>query len=320
MSSEEPVAGPPDSIGPTGPTGPTGARPRPPWAEFQQALTDAGYRPSRRWGQNLLRDGNMARAIARDAQVGAEDFVLEVGPGCGFLTLHLLDFGVRLLGVDIDPRLLAVARELLPASAHLELLQCDVLAGKHQLAPEVLERLPAAGPWHLVSNLPYSIGTSVMIVLARLANPPTSMTVLIQRELAERIASPPGTKSWGPASIRLQAGYEVELLRGVPRDLFWPRPKVESQVVRLCARADGLRATADLDALVDGLFRGRRKTLGRLLADLLGDRAAALGLLESHGLPPATRPEELSLERIAALASDPSWTGRPGSSGRSRAR
>ena len=285
-------------------------RRRPPWNEFERALTDSGYRPSKRWGQNLLRDPNMARAIARDAQVGPDEFVLEVGPGCGFLTMHLLDLGVRLLGVDIDARLLEVARGLLPEGEGLQLMHCDVLAGKHQLAPEVLALLPSAGAWHLVSNLPYSIGTSVMIVLSRLPNPPTSMTVLIQRELAERIASSPGGKTWGPASVRLQAGYAVKLLRRVPRDLFWPRPKVESQVVRLTARADGPAPSAELDALVDGLFQGRRKTVGRLLADLMGDRAAALGMLEAHAIDPSARPEVLDLGALGALAADPAWRGR----------
>ena len=290
--------------------GPDRGRRRPPWSEFEQALTDSGYRPSRRWGQNLLRDPNMARAIARDAQVGPGDFVLEVGPGCGFLTLHLLDLGVQLLGVDIDSRLLEVARGLLPAGERLHLMECDVLAGKHQLAPEVLALLPSSGSWHLVSNLPYSIGTSVMIVLSRLPNPPASMTVLIQRELAERIASSPGGKTWGPASVRLQVGYDVQLLRRVPRDLFWPRPKVESQVVRLAARSDGVSLTADLDALVEGLFQGRRKTLGRLLSGLLGDRGAALALLEARGLDPSIRPEVVGLEDLSALAADPLWIGR----------
>lgn len=299
------------------PRSPGSLRRRPPWSEFERALTASGYRPSRRWGQNLLRDPNMARAIARDAGLGGGEFVLEVGPGCGFLTAHLLDLDVRVLGVDIDPRLLEVARGLLPASERLELMHCDVLAGKHELAPEVLERLPTEEPWHLVSNLPYSIGTSVMIVLSRLPHPPASMTVLIQRELAERIASAPGGKTWGPASIRLQVRYQVELLRRVPRDLFWPRPKVESQVVRLRARATDLCDSAagrvpveELDALVDGLFQGRRKTLGRLLADLLGDRPRALQLLARQGLEPSTRPEAVGLEALVALAADPAWRGR----------
>lgn len=294
-----------------------GAQRRPAWSVFQSALTAAGYRPSKRWGQNLLRDGNMARAIARDAQVGDGDFVLEVGPGCGFLTVHLLEHGVRLLGVDIDARLLEVARGLLPATDRLELVNLDVLAGKHELAPEVAAKLPEAGPWHLVSNLPYSIGTPVILVLARLPNPPASMTVLIQRELAERITSVPGTKAWGPVAIRLQARYEVELGRAVPRDLFWPRPNVESQVVRLVARAEaganpggGAVPDQDFEALLEGLFRSRRKTLGRLLSDRIGDRERALDLLARHGLEPTLRPEVLGIETLVALGGDPAWRAR----------
>lgn len=287
------------------------SRRRPPWADFEAALRERGFRPSKRWGQNLLRDGNMARAIARDAGVGPGDFVLEVGPGCGFLTMHLLDLGARVLGVEIDSRLLEVARGLLGEAPELELLRADALAGKHALAPEVQARLPRSGPWHLVSNLPYSIGTPLMVVLSRLANPPQSMTVLIQRELAQRIASTPGGKSWGAVSIRLQAAYDVELLRAVPRDLFRPRPNVESQVVRLRRRPGGTPPSADFDELVETLFRTRRKSLGRLLADRLADRGAALALLAAHGIEASTRAEALDLEALAALAADRAWLERP---------
>jgi 16S rRNA (adenine1518-N6/adenine1519-N6)-dimethyltransferase len=276
---------------------------RPAWSEFRAALEARGFRPSKRLGQNFLRDGNMARAIARDASVGPGDFVLEVGPGCGFLTAHLLELGVRLLAVEIDTRLAEVTRGFVGRAEGFELLEADALAGKHRLAPELVERLPDAGPWHLVSNLPYSAGTPLLVLLSRLANPPASMTVLIQRELAERIAAEPGAKEWGALSARLRLSYDVELLRPVSAELFWPRPKVASRVVRLTLReriSDELWAR--LDDLLEHLFHARRKTLAALLASPFGGRAKALERLAACGLEPGARPAELGPAELLALA------------------
>ena len=290
---------------------------RPPWSEFRAALDRAGFRPSRRLGQNLLVDENMVRAIARDAGVGEGDFVLEVGPGCGFLSAHLLERGVELLAVEIDARLLEVARELLAPFPGVTLLEGDVLEAKGRLEPRVAGRLPAEGPWFLVSNLPYSVGSPVLVLCARTPNPPTSMTVLIQRELAERVAANPGTAAWGALSARLQIAYSVGILRTVPAHLFWPRPRVESAVLRLDLRPERPPAP-DLDhfdALVGGLFQRRRQALGRVLAARLGGREAALELLGAQGLEPSIRAETLGPEVLLALSRDPLWRSRPAGEG-----
>ena len=277
---------------------------RPPFATFRAALDASGFRPSRRLGQNFLLDENMVRAIVRDAAVEPGDFVLEVGAGCGFLSLHLLDAGADLVCVEIDDRLLPIARDLLAPHGAARFLHADALAGKHALAPEIEAVLPADRPWHLVSNLPYSISGPLLAVLAGHERPPASMTVLVQREVAERIAAKPGSPAWGPLSIRLQLRYSPAILRSVPAGLFWPRPAVESAVVRLDRRAPAPSAgeLGRVDRLAGFLFRSRRQTLGRILARALGDRPAALRLLASLGLEPERRGETLDLGALSDLA------------------
>lgn len=276
----------------------------PSWSELRARLESAGFRPSRGLGQNFLVDGNMARAIVRDAQLSAGDRVLEVGPGAGQLSLRLVEHGVRLLAVEVDARLAALCRELLAPFEGAQVIQADVLASKHRLAPAVQSLLPADGPWHVVANLPYSAGTPFLAVASRLENPPRSMTVLLQKELVERLTAVPDTSAWGPLGAKLQLLYEPHALRAVPSNLFWPRPRVESTLARLSLRAE--RPAADavraFDRLVEGLFQGRRKTLARRLGELLESRAAALDHLRQLGIEGRARPETLGIEELLELA------------------
>lgn len=282
---------------------------RPPWSAFRAALEGAGFRPSRRLGQNFLLDENMCRALVRDAGVGPGDFVLEVGAGCGFLTAHLAESGARVLAVEVDARLHAIASRFLGGRAGLELLLCDVLANKRELAPQVARLLPREAPWALVANLAYSISAPLMAVLSELEHPPGRMHVLVQREVAERIAAPPGDGERGSLSVKLQALYRAELGRAVPAGLFWPRPKVESRVLHLELRADApapeLRRA--LDRLARALFQHRRQGVGRLLADATGEPAAARALCESSGIDSLRRPESLDERELLALASSELW-------------
>jgi 16S rRNA (adenine1518-N6/adenine1519-N6)-dimethyltransferase len=277
---------------------------RPPWAVFRAALEEQGFRPSRRLGQNFLLDENMVRAIVRDARVPEGAFVLEVGAGCGFLSLHLLEAGAELVSVEIDERLLRIAERLVAGRGRVRFVHGDVLDGKHALAPEVAAALPERRAWHLVSNLPYSISGPLLAVLASGERPPATMTILVQREVGERIAARPGTPEWGPLSIRLQARYRPEIVRTVPPELFWPRPKVESAVVRLERReeAEDPEELRRLDRLVGELFSSRRQSLGRVLGRRLGDREAGLSLLREVGLDPRIRAESLDLEALRRLS------------------
>ena len=284
---------------------------RPPWREFRAALDAAGFHPSKKLGQNFLLDENTASAIARDGAVGEGDLVLEVGVGCGFLSTALLATGARLVGVEVDRRLFAIAQGFLEPMARpgqLELVRADVLAKKRAVAPEVLEHLPTDGsPWHLVSNLPYSIASPLLVSLARLPmpwGPPASMTVLVQAEVAERLTAEPATPAWGGLTAKLHLDYRGRLTRRVGAALFSPRPKVESAVARLELLDERPPAdeTAAADVLVDAFFQARRKTLRATLGRHLGDKEVALAALERAGLDPGARPEVLPATAFLDLA------------------
>lgn len=279
-----------------------GAR-RPPWPEFRAALSRRGFRPSRRLGQNFLIDDQQVSAIARDAEVGPGDFVLEVGPGCGFLTVHLAATGARVLAVELDERLFQVAGEQTAAWPNVELVCSDILAGKHALSPAALERLPE-GAWHLVSNLPYSVGGPVLANCSLLEAPPISATVLVQSEVADRLAARPGSSAWGPLGLTVQSAYHVRPLRQLGPALFWPRPRVDSTLVRLELREDAAPYSERVRTrtLAARLFTRRRQGLVRVLGDLLGERARAASLLEQLGLEARVRAEELDPEQMARLA------------------
>ncbi|HIL53221.1 MAG TPA: ribosomal RNA small subunit methyltransferase A [Planctomycetes bacterium] len=286
-----------------------------PWSEARARLAELGFRPSRRMGQNFLVDGNLTRALVQDAGVQAGDFVLEVGPGLGSLTGPLLEAGCDVLGVELDSRLFELLQDSLGSHERLKLLNTDALAGKHNLDEGLLGLLPGSGPWSLVSNLPYSISAPLLVVLSELENPPLGISVLVQQEVARRITAQPGHGEWGPVSVRLQAAYEVRAGRKVGPAMFWPRPKVESLVVHLELRPGASEPRQrsrrrELSALTGALFQRRRQGLGRVLGEVLGDRAAVGKLLEDLGLDPLRRAETLDIETLWLLAASPLWRDR----------
>ena len=275
-----------------------------PWSALRRELEAEGVRPTKTLGQNFLYDPNLARAIVRDARVVAGDRVLEVGPGCGFLTVPLADAGVDLLAVEIDPRLMRVAQRAVGERDNVRFLRTDVLDGKHALSARVHEALWTEGDWHLVANLPYAISGPLVALLACGSNPPRSMTMLVQNEMAERFAAEPGTGAFGALTVRVRLRYEATLGRTVGAQLFWPKPRVASRIVRL-ERANRTDITPDelgrLDALVDGLFQRRRKTLLSSLSVLLAARPVAAAALARAQIDPKGRPETLTPEDFVRL-------------------
>lgn len=285
---------------------------RPPWSVFRAELDEVGFRPSKTLGQNFLIDPNAVQAIAADAGLARGTRVLEVGAGCGFLSLQLAELGLELLAAEIDARLLGVARRLLSPYPNVRWWLGDALGGKHVLAPALAAELPRAEPWHLVSNLPYSIAAPLLAVLARLPNPPHSMTVLVQEEVAQRILARPGEPERGALTARLGLVYAARPGRAVGPQLFWPRPRVASRVVHLAFQPLdelGPGESAAFDALVDGLFQHRRKQLLTILAGLLQDRPRAAALVRAAGLDPRARPETLTPAELLVLARSPLWRG-----------
>ncbi len=263
--------------------------------EIKALLAAHGLRPKHRYGQNFLHDGNHMAKIMEAAAITRGDLVLEVGPGTGALTERLLEAGARVLAVEIDTDLATLLRERVAAAypeASFELIVGDVLAGKHELDPEVRQRL--VSPFKLIANLPYNVASPLLVNLALAGPLMAAAVVMLQKEVAGRITAPPGGKEYGPLGIILQALYETRIVGTLSPACFWPAPKVASAVVALRRRAQPLTDDpAGFAAFVHRLFGARRKQLRALL----GPDAAF-----PDGIDPSQRPETLAVEQIVALA------------------
>ncbi|MET0558031.1 MAG: 16S rRNA (adenine(1518)-N(6)/adenine(1519)-N(6))-dimethyltransferase RsmA [Solirubrobacterales bacterium] len=245
-----------------------------------------------RLGQNFLADPNLLAAIVRDAELDPADVVLEVGAGEGVLTERLAEVAARVHVIEID-RGLEAALAPVTALANVELHWADAIkADLGALTP---------APTAMVANLPYSVATPVL--LRTVAELPTLRvwTVMVQREIAERLRAAPGSRVYGGPSVLVQLGCEVEMLRRVDPAVFKPRPRVESAILRL--RRTGPGADALTRDLVRAAFAHRRKALARSLEHVRpGSREAVRGALAELGLPVDARAEALAPEDFAALS------------------
>jgi len=267
---------------------------------IRELATRLGVRPTKTWGQNFVVDANTVRRIVRIAQVGPGDPVVEVGPGLGSLTLALLDAGACVTVVEVDPVLAAALPATVAAhapghTAYLRVVAGDALA---------VAQLPDPQPRALVANLPYNI--SVPVVLSFLESFPSleRVLVMVQLEVAERLAAGPGSKAYGVPSVKA-AWYAAARLAGqVPRGVFWPVPNVDSGLVELVRRdpPSTTASRAEVFAVVDAAFAQRRKTLRAALAGWAGGAAAAETILRAAGVDPQARGEALGVEAFAAIA------------------
>jgi 16S rRNA (adenine1518-N6/adenine1519-N6)-dimethyltransferase len=267
-------------------------------AAIRELAQQLDLRPTKSLGQNFLHDANTIRRIVRTAGLRPEDVVLEVGPGLGSLTLGLLPAAARVTAVEIDPRLAG---------------QLPVTVGAH--APELADRLtvvegdalrlrelPGPPPTALVANLPYNVAVPVLLHLLDLLPSLDRALVLVQAEVAERLAAPPGSPAYGIPSVKAAWYGEVRRAGSVGRRVFWPEPNVDSGLVALIRRPppDGDRLATF--AVVDAAFATRRKGLRAALAPWAGSPAAAEIRLRAAGIDPATRGEKLSVTDFARLA------------------
>jgi 16S rRNA (adenine1518-N6/adenine1519-N6)-dimethyltransferase len=234
----------------------------------------------------------------RTADLRADDVVLEVGPGLGSLTLGLLPVAERVVAVEIDPRL----AELLPrtvadrspeVAGRLEVVRADALA---------VRELPGPPPTALVANLPYNVAVPVLLHLLELLPSLDRALVLVQAEVADRLAAPPGAPAYGVPSVKAAWYGEVRRAGAVGRRVFWPEPNVDSGLVALTRRPPPPGDRAATFAVVDAAFAMRRKTLRSALARWAGSPAAAEARLLAAGIDPSTRGEQLSVTDFARLA------------------
>ena len=267
-------------------------------ADIRRIADEAGVSPTKKFGQNFVIDPGTVRRIVREAGVKAGDRVLEVGPGLGSLTLAILETGATVTAVEIDPplaeRLPRTVAEFMPAAAErLTVITSDALA----LTPDMLatgdDRLT------LVANLPYNVATPIILTLLERFERLDSFLVMVQKEVADRLAAGPGSKIYGTPSVKL-AWYGTSERAGViGRNVFWPAPNVDSALVRFSRYAEPRFPGVDrtrVFALIDAAFGQRRKTLHAALKRLVPAEAFA-----AAGIDPTRRGETLPIDEFARL-------------------
>jgi 16S rRNA (adenine1518-N6/adenine1519-N6)-dimethyltransferase len=266
----------------------------------RQLLAQAKIRPKKRYAQNFLQNENAVRAIAVLAleDVARDARVLEIGAGTGALTLALLEQGADLTAIEIDPELVALLRARDDLS-RARIIEADALTFDYGTWAD-------GNPWHAAGNLPYNVATAVLLRLIEMEDGPASLTVMVQKDVAERFAAAAGTRSYGSLSIAVQYAMLVTKEMTLSPGSFYPAPKVESSVVRLVRRARPAaqpRDPATFWKVVRGAFAYRRKTLANSLALALGiERARIARALNSIHLAPELRGERLDLADFARLA------------------
>jgi 16S rRNA (adenine1518-N6/adenine1519-N6)-dimethyltransferase len=301
-----------------------------------------GVRPRRRHGQNLLADFNLLKAIVADAEVGTADCVLEIGTGAGSLTAYLCGAAGCVISVELDAGMFALSRDILHDARNLVQLRMDALDSDGRgLNPMLLEivrkylalgELPRSGPFalasgsdaevhsrldgvppscdrlKLVANLPYSVATSVVIGALESGLAFERLVVMLQFEVAEKLAAAPGQHAWGLPSLLVSRFATGRILRRVPSRVFWPRPKVDSALLELrphAARPD-MEAYERLRRFAHLLFQHRRKAALNSLAmalDVTASRAG--GWISEAGGDPGARAEDLDPEVLQRLADEP---------------
>lgn len=272
-------------------------------AEIRDLSNRLGVRPRKALGQNFVHDANTIRRIVRTAGLGPDEVVLEVGPGLGSLTLGLLDAGARVVAVEVDPRLAnalseTVAERAADRASALTVVPADALH---------LTAVPGAAPTALVANLPYNVAVPVLLLLLDRLPTLRHGLVLVQAEVADRLAARPGTKDYGVPSVKVAWYARAERAGAVSRAVFWPVPNVDSGLVRLRRHdpppvAAGV-TRADVFAVIDAAFAQRRKMLRSALAGWAGSAAAAEDVLRRAGVDPRARGETLDVAAYARIAS-----------------
>jgi 16S rRNA (adenine1518-N6/adenine1519-N6)-dimethyltransferase len=263
-----------------------------------RALADRhGIRPKRSLGQHFLIDPNLARAIASDADVGAGDRVVEIGAGLGSLTRALAEAGAEVLAVEVDPSLFPALEESVSGLGRVRVLHAD--ATDAEWRDELGDH-----EWVLAANLPYHVATHLVLDTLRDVPQVRRLVVMVQKEVGERLVAAPGDRAYGIPSLRVAYRAQGALVRRVPPSVFWPRPKVESVIVRLVRRNDAPVGVDEdrLWAVVDAGFAERRKTMRNALRRLGVDGRDADRLLQAAGVDPSARAETLSLEEFARIA------------------
>ena len=269
-------------------------------ADVRRLAAELDLRPTKQRGQNFVIDANTVRRIVRESGVGPDDVVVEVGPGLGSLTLALLDVARRVVAIEVDDllagRLAATIKEYAGDRAD----RCEVV---HADALRV-EALPGPAPTALVANLPYNVSVPVLLHLLEVLPSLERGLVMVQSEVADRLAAGPGSRTYGIPSVKAAWYADVRRSGAVGRNVFWPAPNVDSGLVAW-TRRDPPPTTAtrrQVFAVVDAAFAQRRKTLRGALSGIAGSPQAAEAALRAAGVDPTARGEVLDVTAFARIA------------------
>lgn len=280
---------------------------------LMRRFEQVGIRPKTKHGQNFLIDLNLLRLLFETAGVDNHDVVLEVGTGTGSLTAMLAGAAAEVVSVEVDPQMHQLASEELVDFDNVTLLQQDALKNKNTIHPAVLnavrQKLAASRDrrFKLVANLPYNIATPLISNLLACDVLPTSMTITIQKELADRIVARPSTKEYGALSVWMQAQCEVSLVRIMPPSVFWPRPKVHSAIVHVEIRNDWRAAIPDLrffHIFARSMFFHRRKFLRSVIYSAYKEQLEKTDvdeIMAALGFGESSRAEELDVPTMLRL-------------------
>lgn len=269
--------------------------------EIHELASQLGVRPTKTLGQNFVHDANTVRRIVAGAGVSSEDTVVEVGPGLGSLTLAILEATKNVIAVEIDPVLAQQLPYTLDARAaghQAIIINDDALV----ITREMLHKAGAQDPNILVANLPYNVAVPVLLHLLEVLPTLKRALVMVQAEVADRLAADPGSRIYGIPSVKAGFYGRVRRAGAVPRAVFWPIPNVDSGLVRLDAWEEGEVSWDVTDevlrkkvfAAVDAAFAQRRKTLRAALANWAGSPALAEERLRAAGIDPSLRGERLT--------------------------
>ena len=268
-------------------------------AEIRDLAAELDVTPTKKLGQNFLHDPNTVRRIVVAAELSADDHVVEVGPGLGSLTLGLIDTAASVTALEIDPRLAGrlstTVETFAPQYAErLSVINTDAL----KVARADFDVAPTA----LVANLPYNV--SVPVLLHLLASLPSirRVLVMVQKEVADRLAAQPGSKIYGVPSVKAAFYGDVSRAGTIGKHVFWPAPNIESGLVRIGVSETAPRSVRDsIFPLVDAAFAQRRKTLRSTLSGVYGSAAAAEDALRAAGIDPGLRGEKLTVADFIRL-------------------
>jgi 16S rRNA (adenine1518-N6/adenine1519-N6)-dimethyltransferase len=271
-------------------------------AEVRSLAATLDLRPTKQRGQNFVIDANTVRRIVRESGITERDVVVEVGPGLGSLTLALLAVAERVVAIEVDPvlagRLPTTIAEFAPGQAdRCEVLLADALR---------VDGVPGPAPTALVANLPYNVSVPVLLHLLALLPSLERGLVMVQAEVADRLAAPPGSKVYGVPSVKAAWYAEVRRAGAIGRNVFWPAPNVDSGLVAWTRRDPPASSVSreDVFAVVDAAFAHRRKGLRGALRTLAGSTEAAERALVAAGIEPLARGESLRIEDFVRVAEE----------------